>query len=93
MMALSHECPKCGASISDQLSDAFDFGHKAAGGSIVPDVPGSPGKWQNFVEIAITRDEIDAVCEAISVGRDDVGMNQTAHLSSFLEKIEIFQRR
>lgn len=79
----------------DDIQNAFDLGFKAAGGSISPDDP--PG-WQ-LVEIALTREEIDALAGAISIvtgaGIPDhiQAYVDHAHLSTVLEKISFFVRK
>jgi hypothetical protein len=74
------------------IQHAFDLGHKAAGGSIVPDVMGG-GPWK-FVEIAMDRDEIDVIGALVERQRDRAGgPAEHAACVRFLDKIEIFRRK
>jgi hypothetical protein len=79
--------------IKDAISDAFDLGYKAAGGSIVPDIP----KGFALVEIALDRDEIDAISiaaeEILTPRGRSVDDQQIAALEKFLETISIFRRK
>jgi hypothetical protein len=78
--------------IMSAIQDAFDLGHKAAGGSIVPDAMRG-GTW-DLVEIALDRNEVDAVgaaAERAATERWDPRTHRA--LVSFLDKINIFRKK
>lgn len=76
--------------VVDAIQDAFELGFKAAGGAIAPD---KPAGWQ-LVEIALSRDEIDALCGAMTVAEGECRMSpaEEAFLSSVRDKISLFDR-
>lgn len=77
------------------LSDAFDFGFKAAGGSMIPDGA------RDMVELALDRDTIDAladVAEYVTNPHGEVFVGDSferdrAKLNQFLENINIYRRK
>jgi hypothetical protein len=78
--------------VREAIQNAFDLGHKAAGGSIVPDVIGC-GPWK-FIEIAMDREEIDAVGRVVEAATHRAGGPVShAALARFLEKISILRRK
>jgi hypothetical protein len=76
----------------DSIQHAFDLGHKASGGSIVPDA--MRGCTWDLVEIALDRNEVDAVgaaAERAATERWDPRTHRA--LVSFLDKISFFRRK
>lgn len=69
-----------------ERSDAFDFGFKAAGGSMIPDGA------RDMVELALDRDQIDALADAaegIPIPHEPPG----GPLARFVETVSIYRRR
>jgi hypothetical protein len=80
--------------IKAAIQDAFDSGFKAAGGSIAPNAVGG-GPWQ-FVEITLTRDQIDilaAFADDVVGDKMDRNYDSAPILQDFLDKISIFRRK
>lgn len=74
--------------IEAAISDAFELGVKSAGGAVVPD-------RSKFVELALDRDQIDALAQA---AEDAIGDGTFTHtedeaLKRFLETVSIFRRK
>ncbi len=72
-----------------QIQDAFDLGFKAAGGAMIPDGA------SDMVEVALSRDEITALCDAMTMAENECRMSpaEEALLSSVREKISLFERK
>jgi hypothetical protein len=85
------------ANILSALSDAFDAGFKAAGGSMIPDGA------RNMVELSLDRDQIDVLANAAEVCSFGTGVKEVAlsfdrpgeqdAMKRFLETISIYRRK
>lgn len=77
-----------GANIEALRQDAFDLGVKAAGGSIIPD-------GSKFVELALDRDQIDALCQAAEnvIGDGTFTHTQDEALKRFIKNVSIHRSK
>lgn len=69
------------------LSDAFDLGFKAAGGTMIPD------EARNVVELALTRGTISELADLIDYAVEFEGYGISADLKTFLETVSIYRSK